>query len=69
MEEIARTLKEARHRLGLTLEEALNTFKKDFILLNLRHTNGNRSKAARIMDIQRTYLSRLITRYEIRDLT
>jgi len=56
-------------RVGLTLDEALNAFKKDFILLNLRHTDGNRSKAARIMDIQRTYLSRLITRYEIRDLT
>ena len=56
-------------QVGQTLDEALNAFKKDFILLNLKHTNGNRSKAAKIMDIQRTYLSRLITRYEIRDLT
>ena len=55
-------------KLGLTLEAALNEFKKEFILLNLKHTGGNRSKAAKIMDIQRTYLSRLITRYEIRDL-
>ncbi len=55
-------------RVGLTLEEALNEFKKAFILLNLKHTGGNRSKAARIMDIQRTYLSRLITRFNIRDL-
>ena len=38
------------------------------ILLNLKHTGGNRSKASKIMDIQRTYLSRLITRYEIRDI-
>jgi len=55
-------------KVGLTLDEALNEFKKEFILLNLKHTGGNRSKAAKIMDIQRTYLSRLITRYEIRDI-
>jgi Nif-specific regulatory protein len=55
-------------KVGLTLDEALNEFKKEFILLNLKHTGGNRSKAAKMMDIQRTYLSRLITRYDIRDL-
>ena len=55
-------------KVGLTLDEALNEFKKEFILINLKHPGGNRSKAAKIMDIQRTYLSRLITRYEIRDL-
>jgi len=55
-------------KVGLTLDEALNEFKKEFILLNLRHTDGNRSKAAKVMEIQRTYLSRLITRYDIRDL-
>jgi len=55
-------------KVGLTLDEALNEFKKEFILLNLRHTGGNRSNAAKVMDIQRTYLSRLITRYDIRDL-
>ncbi len=55
-------------KVGLTLDEALNEFKKEFILLNLKQTGGNRSKAAKIMDIQRTYLSRLITRFNIRDL-
>ena len=55
-------------KVGLTLDEALNEFKKEFILLNLRHTGGNRSKASKVMDIQRTFLSRLITRYDIRDL-
>jgi Nif-specific regulatory protein len=54
-------------QVGLTLEEALNAFKKEFILMNLEHTGGNRSKAAEIMDIQRTYLSRLISKYELRD--
>ncbi len=54
-------------QVGLTLEEALNQFKKEFILLNLRHTGGNRSKAAKVMDIQRTYLSRLISKYELKE--
>ncbi len=52
-------------QVGLTLKEALDRFKKEFIILNLNHTSGNRSKAAKIMDIQRTYLSRLISQYQI----
>jgi Nif-specific regulatory protein len=54
-------------QVGMTLEEALNAFKKEFILMNLEHTGGNRSKAAEIMDIQRTYLSRLISKYDLRE--
>jgi Nif-specific regulatory protein len=53
--------------VGLTLEEALNQFKRDFIIMNLKHTGGNRSQAAKIMDIQRTYLSRLISKFDLRD--
>jgi Nif-specific regulatory protein len=53
--------------VGLTLKEAVDRFKKEFIALNLKHTGGNRSRAAEIMDIQRTYLSRLITKYTISD--
>jgi Nif-specific regulatory protein len=52
--------------VGLTLKEALNRFKKEFISLNLDHTDGNRSKAAKLMGIQRTYLSRLISKYGLR---
>jgi len=55
-------------QVGLTLEEALNQFKKEFILLNLRNTGGNRSKSAKVMDIQRTYLSRLISKYQITEI-
>ena len=55
-------------QVGLTLEEALNQFKKEFIVLNLKHTEGNRSKAAKIMNIQRTYLSRLISKYELKEV-
>jgi len=50
---------------GLTLKEALDRFKKDFVKKTLEKTDGNRSKAAKIMDIQRTYLSRLISEYDL----
>jgi Nif-specific regulatory protein len=52
-------------KVGLTLKEATDMFKKEFITLNLRHTGGNRSMAAKTMNIQRTYLSRLISRYDL----
>jgi Nif-specific regulatory protein len=51
--------------LGLTLKEAIDSFKKEFITLNLKHTSGNRSLAAQNMSIQRTYLSRLISKYDL----
>jgi len=52
-------------RVGLTLKDAIDQFKMDFIEMTLKHTNGNRSEAARLMDIQRTYLSRLIAQYQL----
>jgi len=52
--------------VGLTLEEAINKFKKEFIILNLEETGGIRGEAAKNMKIQRTYLSRLISKYNIR---
>lgn len=55
-------------QVGFPLEDALNEFKKEFIKLNLKNTGGNRSKAAQVMGIQRTYLSRLITRFGIQDI-
>jgi Nif-specific regulatory protein len=54
--------------LGITLKEAEDRFKKEFIALNLKHTHSNRSQAAKIMGIQRTYLSRLISKYSLQDL-
>ena len=53
--------------VGLSLKEALDTFKTEFITLNLKHTGGNRSKAARVMGIQRTYLSRFISKYNLQE--
>ncbi len=55
-----------RVKFGATLQEALDDFKKRFIEVNLKHTNGNRSKAAAVMGIQRTYLSRLISKFNIK---
>jgi Nif-specific regulatory protein len=55
-------------QVGISLEDALNEFKKEFIVLNLKNTGGNRSKAATIMGIQRTYLSRLITKFKLQDV-
>jgi Nif-specific regulatory protein len=51
--------------VGLSLKEATDMFKREFIVINLRHTEGNRSLAAKVMKIQRTYLSRLIAKYGI----
>ena len=52
-------------RAGSTLKEAVDHFKRDFIISTLKHTGGNRSKAAKIMGIQRTYLSRLLSKYDL----
>jgi Nif-specific regulatory protein len=52
--------------LGLTLKDALDKFKKEFIRENLDYALGNKSNAAKTMDIQRTYLSRLVSKYKIR---
>lgn len=49
--------------VGMTMEEAVHEFKKRFIRLNLKKTGGNQTRAAQLMGIQRTYLSRLISRY------
>jgi len=54
--------------VGLTLKEAEDSFKKEFITLNLQHSGGNRSKAAKVMGIQRTYLSRLISKYHLQEI-
>jgi len=53
--------------VGLSLKEAIDTFKKEFIALNLKHTGGNISMASKTMDVQRTYLSRLISKYRLKE--
>jgi len=53
----------ANMNVGMTLKQAVDRFKKEYIERNLQSTQGNRSKAAKILEVQRTYLSRLITKY------
>lgn len=50
---------------GATLKDALTNFKKKFIVQSLSICDGNRTAAARTLDIQRTYLSRLIKELDI----
>ena len=50
---------------GTPLKEAVDLFKKEFIRATLKKTGGNRSRAAGLMGIQRTYLSRLLSKYDL----
>ncbi|CAI2716910.1 sigma-54 interaction domain-containing protein [Nitrospina watsonii] len=51
--------------VGATLKDATDTFRRSFILNTLKSTSGNRTKAAQILDVQRSYLSRLIKELNI----
>jgi len=60
--------KEASFYHGKELKQAILHFKKNFLLQTLRSVQGNRTKAAKILKIQRTYLSRLISELKIQDI-
>ena len=51
--------------VGMTLKEAQDVFRKAFVRRTLAYTRGNRKKAAEIMGIQRTYISRLISELDL----
>ena len=51
--------------IGSSLKEAGDSFRKTFITNTLKSTSGNRTKAAKILDVQRSYLSRLIKELDI----
>lgn len=46
--------------VGSTLKNASDAFRQSFIANTLKSTKGNRTQAAKILDVQRSYLSRLI---------
>ena len=50
---------------SLSLEEAQREFKRQYITRILNQTGGNRTKAAKMLQIERTYLSRLISKLEL----
>ncbi len=52
---------------GNTLEVFMNSAKKEYVKRILIKHGGNRTTAAKELDIQRTYLARLIKRYNLRD--
>jgi Nif-specific regulatory protein len=52
--------------VGQSFEESQRSFKRQFLLKTLIHTNWNQSQAAKILKIQRTYLSRLIKELDIK---
>ena len=51
--------------VGMHLKEAQDVFKREFLKKTLAYTHGNRKKAADILGIQRTYLSRLISEFNL----
>jgi Nif-specific regulatory protein len=50
---------------GRNLKTAINTFKAHFIRKVLEENNWNQTETAKVLDIQRTYLSRLIRELNI----
>lgn len=53
-------------QIGKPLEKAILNFKKQFIKKTLDHTQNNQTKAAELLQIQRTYLNRLIKELDIK---
>jgi len=51
--------------VGASLKDANDAFRRTFITNTLKSTAGNRTKAAKILNVQRSYLSRLIKELEI----
>jgi Nif-specific regulatory protein len=52
-------------KVGLTMKDAQDNFKREFIQRTLESVGGSKTKAAVVLDIQRTYLSRLIKELNI----
>ncbi len=50
-----------------TLKTALTEFKKAYVTKILQQTNWNQTETAKILDVQRTYVSRLLTELDIRN--
>ena len=53
------------HRTGILYFEAVNEFKRQFILAVLREVNGNKSKAARVLGMHRSTLVRTLRELNI----
>ncbi len=51
--------------VGLSLKEAQDHFRAEFVRKSLDRCDGNKTNTAKMLNIQRTYLSRLIKEYNI----
>ncbi|TVQ39823.1 MAG: GAF domain-containing protein [Spirochaetaceae bacterium] len=56
---------EEERYIGKTLKDSMNLFKKHFIRTTLEQNGWNQTATARVLGIQRTYLSRLIRELDI----
>ncbi len=52
--------------IGTNFKEAVEKFKKDFLVETIKYTEGNKNKAAKMLGIQRTYLHKLIRELDIK---
>ena len=59
------TLVRRMHKTGILYYEALEEFKKQFILVVLREVNWNKSKTARILEMHRSTLVRALRELHI----
>ena len=64
--EVDGVVKELSSENDKTLKSALNEFKKAYVIKILQQTNGNQTEAAKLLDVQRTYVSRLMNELDIR---
>ncbi|MDR0403168.1 MAG: sigma 54-interacting transcriptional regulator [Treponema sp.] len=60
-------LEEQNGESGRNLKAAINTFKVHYIQKALEENNWNQTETAKVLDIQRTYLSRLIRELSIKE--
>lgn len=65
MKEQLETLVGQMFERGILLEEAVVEFEKKFIKRALERSNGNRSRAAKVLGIHRNTLSRKVDEYKI----
>lgn len=64
--EILNSVEEASASDDRSLKSAVNQFKKEYVTKILNETGWNQTSAAKILDIQRTYVSKLITELGIK---
>ena len=65
--ELASVVASGQESADRTLKTALNVFKRAYLIKILEECSWNQTRAGRILDIQRTYVSRLMNELNIRD--